>query len=112
MSDLVLKGGVVLDATGERPADVVVGADGTILAIGSALTADRVLDATGCVVAPGFVDLFCAVGEPGRCEAETVESASRAAVLGGYTALVVRPDDDHPLDSAAAVRELRDVASV
>lgn len=108
--DFVLKGGRVIDASGERAADVVIGGDGRILAVGSGLTADRVVDAGGCVVTPGLVDLFAALGEPGDEELETIESASRAAVIGGYTAVVARPDRDHPLDSAADLRELAALA--
>ncbi len=109
-SDVVLKGGRVLDASGERAADVVIGPDGFIVAVGTGLTADRVLDATGCVVTPGLVDLFATLGEPGNEEHETIESATRAAVAGGYTAVVAAPDPHHPLDSAAGLRDLAALA--
>lgn len=104
---LVVKGGRLVDATGERSGDVVVGDDGTILAIGPDLTAPRVLDAGGCVVAPGLVDLHAHLRQPGMEEAETVETGSRCAARGGYTAVVAMPNTTPAIDSAAVVREVQ-----
>ena len=103
---LVLKGGEVVDATGRRRADVVVDEDGVVAAVGADLRGRRVLDAAGCVVAPGLVDLHAHLREPGGEEAETVETGSRAAALGGYTAVVAMPNTDPPADGAAVVREV------
>ena len=98
----------MVDSTGSRPADVLV--DGrTVVAVGPDLDPPRgasVLDAGGCVVAPGLVDLHTHLRQPGREEAETVETGARAAALGGYTALVAMPNTDPPLDCAGAVREV------
>ncbi len=96
------------DLTGTRVADVIV-ADGRVVDVGPDLVAPdgaRVLDAGGCVVAPGLVDLHAHLRQPGREEAETVETGARAAALGGYTAVVAMPNTDPPLDTAAAVREV------
>ena len=60
------------------------------------------LDAGGCVVAPGFVDLHAHLREPGREEAETIETGSRAAALGGFTAVVAMPNTDPAAGLAAA----------
>jgi len=105
---IVVKGGRVIDATGERLADVVI--DGPrIAAVGPDLSADRTLDAGGCIVAPGLVDLHAHLRQPGREEAETVESGSRCAALGGYTAVVAMPNTTPPIDSAAVVREVQEL---
>lgn len=107
---LVLRGGDVLDVGGRRRADVVV-AGGVVRAVGPDAAREapgraQVLDASGCVVAPGLVDLHSHLREPGREEAETVESGGRAAALGGYTAVVAMPNTEPPVDSAAVAREV------
>jgi len=105
---IVIKGGRVVDATGERDADVVT-ADGRIAAVGADLDGDRSLDAGGCVVAPGLVDLHAHLRQPGHEEAETIESGSRCAALGGFTAVVAMPNTTPAIDSAAVVREVQEL---
>jgi dihydroorotase len=96
----------VVDGNGARRADVLVDGAGRIAAIGNGLAASRTLDAGGCVVLPGLVEIAAQLGEPGREGAESVETATRAAALGGFTAVVARPDTDPAIDSAAVVREV------
>jgi len=103
---IVIKGARILDASGERAGDVLIGDDGRIAAIGSDLSAPTVLDAGGCVVAPGLVDLHTHLREPGREESETVETGSRAAALGGFTAVLAMPNTEPAIDSAAVVRDV------
>jgi dihydroorotase len=103
--ETVLKGGRIVDATGERSGDVVV-AGGRIAAVGPDLQADRTIDASGCIVCPGLVDLHTHLRQPGNEEAETVASGARAAALGGYTALLAMPNTAPAADSAAVVREV------
>ncbi len=108
---LVLRGGRIVDVNGTRPADVVV-AGGIVTAVGADLEAPAgatALDATGCVVAPGLVDLHTHLREPGREEAETVETGARAAALGGYTAVVAMPNTEPAVDSAAVVAQVQDL---
>ena len=103
----VLKGGRVVDSRGEQLADVAI-QHGVIVEVGAQLTGDHVVDATECVVAPGFVDLHAHLREPGKEEAETIETGSRAGAKGGYTALVAMPNTDPPQDSVAVIDFVRE----
>jgi dihydroorotase len=108
LKSVLIRGGRVIDQGGERVADVAV-EDGRIAAVaadGSDLGADIVLDAGGCVVAPGLVDLHTHLRQPGREEAETVETGARAAALGGFTCVLAMPNTDPPIDSAGVAREV------
>lgn len=103
--DLVIRGGEVIDATGRRRADVRV-RDGLVVEVAEGLEGRRVLDADGCVVAPGLVDLHTHLREPGQEESETVETGARAAALGGYTAIVAMPNTNPAIDTAGVVRQV------
>ncbi len=103
---LVIKGGRLVDATGVRSGDVVVGDDGSILAVGPDLDAPDVLDAGGCYVSPGFVDVHSHLREPGKEEAETIETGARGAAAGGYTCILAMPNTTPAIDSAAVAREV------
>jgi dihydroorotase len=103
---VLLRGGRVVDETGERVADVRV-VDGVVAEVAPGLSGSAgglVLDAEGCVVAPGLVDIQVHFREPGREDAETVETGARAAARGGFTAVVCMPNTDPPLDDAAVVQ--------
>jgi len=104
---VVLRGGRIIDADGERTLDVEVGDDGLISAVGSGLSGDLELDASGCVISPGFVDLHAHLREPGQEEAETIETGARGGSLGGYTALVAMPNTDPTTDCVAVVEQVR-----
>ena len=112
MTDVVIRGGLVVDESGERRADLAI-SDGVIVAIGEGLdvAAGSVeVDAGGCVVAPGLVDLHTHLRQPGKEEAETIESGSRAAALGGYTAVLAMPNTTPAIDGAGIVREVQALA--
>jgi len=113
MSELFLiRGGEVVDSGGRRRADVLVGEDGLVEAVGEDIDVSAAeIDAGGCVVAPGLVDLHAHLREPGREEAETVETGSRAAALGGYTAVVAMPNTEPAIDSAGVVREVQQLGA-
>jgi dihydroorotase len=105
---LYVRGGTVVQGADLVRADVAI-ADGVVVEVGPDLAVARgatVLDAGGCYVAPGLVDLHAHLRQPGREEAETVETAARAGALGGYTALVAMPNTTPPIDSAAVAREV------
>jgi dihydroorotase len=108
VTELLIRGGTVIDAGGRRRADVRV-VEGSVAEVAEALDTSAggaVLEADGCLVAPGLVDLHTHLRQPGREEAETVESGARAAALGGYTAVVAMPNTEPPIDSAGVVREV------
>ena len=92
---------------GEEPVDLLI-RDGVIAgttASGSARGA-RVLDAAGLVALPGLVDLHTHLSEPGREDAETVETGSRAAALGGYTAVHAMANTEPVADTAGVVEQV------
>ena len=115
MTRLLIAEGEIIDMNGRQRADVFVD-DGRIAAVAVGLAESlgaetmasvQVLDARGCVVTPGFVDLHTHLREPGREEAETIETGARAAVLGGYSAVVAMPNTDPAQDSVAVVDFVR-----
>jgi dihydroorotase len=107
---LAIRGGSVLVGSSPEPqrADVLI-VDGRVVAIGGSVdvpSGGQVLDATNCIVGPGLLDLHTHLREPGNEAAETVETGSRAAALGGYTAVVAMPNTTPAIDSAAVVQQV------
>jgi dihydroorotase len=96
---------------GEDAADVLI-VDGVIAAIGADAEAAagrvdaEVIEADGLVLLPGLVDLHTHLREPGREDAETVETGSAAAALGGYTAVFAMPNTDPTADTAGVVEQV------
>jgi dihydroorotase len=83
---------------------------GAIAGIGTApreWRPERVIDASGCVVCPGFVDLAARLREPGLEHKATLESELSAAAAGGVTSLACPPDTDPPLDEPGLVEMLK-----
>nr|WP_235937632.1 dihydroorotase [Marinobacter caseinilyticus] len=88
--------------------------DGLIVAEGqqaAEANADLVLDARGCLVAPGLIDLYCNLREPGAGQKGNIASETRAAAKGGYTTVCAAPDSSPINDSSAVTHLIRDVAS-
>jgi dihydroorotase len=105
---IVVRGGTVVDEMGERRSDVMV-VDGTITAVEPRIdppAGATVLEAGGCLVAPGLVDLHAHLRQPGGEESELIETGARAAALGGFTAVVAMPNTDPPIDNAAVATEV------
>jgi dihydroorotase len=108
---ILIKNGRVIDpATGrDELADVAV-ASGRLMAIGRVpadFQADRIIDASQCVVAPGLVDLAARLREPGHEHEGMLESELNAAAAGGVTSLVCPPDTDPALDEPGLVDMLK-----
>ena len=113
MSRLVIQGGRVVDPTSDldRICDVGI-EDGVIREIGAgiATTGSEVFDASGYVVAPGFIDMHVHLREPGFEHAETIESGSRAAAAGGFTSICCMPNTQPVNDSPTVTSYIVDRA--
>ena len=108
---VLIRGGRVIDpATGyDQKADVAL-AGNAVTAIGHVapdFQPELTIDATGCLVLPGLVDLAVRLREPGYEHARMLESEMSAAVAGGITSLVCQPDTDPVLDESGLVEMLR-----
>ncbi|HEY8905072.1 MAG TPA: dihydroorotase [Rhodoferax sp.] len=108
---VLIHGGRVIDpASGyDQKADVAL-AGNAVLAIGNIapdFQPELTVDATGCLVLPGLVDLAVRLREPGYEHARMLESEMSAAVAGGITSLVCQPDTDPVLDESGLVEMLR-----
>jgi dihydroorotase len=105
MARLVIKNGRVIDPASRRDetADVAI-QDGAIVAVGPDLdtAGAEVFDATGLVVAPGFIDMHVHLREPGFEHAETIETGARAAAAGGFTSICPMPNT-RPVNDSATV---------
>lgn len=107
MSDYLIEGGRLADG---RRAQVFI-SEGRIMEIEESVSNPRasnaeVVDASGCVILPGFVDLHTHLREPGREDSETVASGSRAAAKGGYTAVSAMANTFPVADTAGVVEQV------
>jgi dihydroorotase len=96
MSQLLIKNGRVIDPASatDQLADILI-RDGVIAAVGPDLEAPggaQIFDATGLIVAPGFIDMHVHLREPGFEHAETIETGARAAAAGGFTSICCMPN--------------------
>ncbi|RRH88407.1 dihydroorotase [Variovorax beijingensis] len=107
---LITNGRVIDPASGtDKKTDIAI-ADGKIAGIGhtpAGFKAERTIDAAGCIVAPGLVDLAARLREPGYEHEGMLESEMAAAVAGGVTSLVCPPDTDPVLDEPGLVEMLK-----
>jgi len=103
---LLISGGHIIDPSQglDRVGDLLV-AEGKIVQIGGTVVPSRVqiLDATGLVVCPGFIDLHCHLREPGFEDKETIATGTKAAAIGGFTTVCCMANTNPPLDSPSAV---------
>ena len=117
MGTLLIRGGRIVDPSQgiDRVDDLLV-RDGQVVACGQAGgqpvgRADETIDAAGLVVTPGLVDMHVHLREPGREEDETIETGTRAAVVGGFTSVACIPNTEPPLDTQAAVEFIHQKAA-
>lgn len=104
---LVVKGGAVLTPDGFVVRDLVI--EGGVVASvepGAATSGADVLDASGCLVGPGFVDLHTHLRDPGQTWKEDLATGSAAAAAGGFTAITAMPNTDPPLDDPKLVADI------
>jgi dihydroorotase len=119
MSKLVIKNGRVVDPSQnlDRVCDVGI-EDGVIQHVGDAIPAKGAeeFDASGLIVAPGFIDMHVHLREPGFEHAETIETGSRAAAAGGFTSICCMPNtdpvNDKPTVTSYIVERARRFATV
>ena len=104
--DLLIRGGICVTPGGTAQADIAV-MSGRIASIGSfaAVKATEVFDADGLHVLPGVIDTQVHFREPGNIPKEDLESGSRAAVMGGVTAVFEMPNTNPPTTSCAAIED-------
>lgn len=105
---LLVRNGLVLAPEGLIEADVLIDGGVVTEVAPNLVFGDQIVDATGCLVGPGFVDIHTHLREPGETDKEGIASASRAAAAGGFTAVVAMPNTNPPLDRPSLVRWVRD----
>ncbi len=104
MSTLLIRGGRVIDPSQQidQIADLLID-DGKIVGLSSrAADADEVIDAVGCIVSPGLIDVHVSLREPGHEEDETTATGTAAALAGGFTSVACLPDTSPVVDNRAA----------
>lgn len=101
---LIQNGRVICPATGvDRVTNLLIEGDKIVALDVEPRGDERVIDASGCIVAPGLVDMHVQLREPGCEEDETIESGTAAALAGGFTSIACIPNTDPPLDTQAGV---------
>lgn len=104
MAQISLVGGIT--AAGEQINLTIIDQKISDISKNTPSTAGYIIDITGSIILPGLVDLHTHLREPGKEDAETVESGARAAVAGGFTAISAMPNTDPVADNAGVVEQV------
>lgn len=113
---ILIRGGRIVDAATDtdKKADIYL-EDGVIAEIGEKLAPkdknDRVIDAKGCLVLPGLIDLHVHFRDPGQTHKEDIETGSMAAARGGVTTVVAMPNTTPVIDSPDRVNYVHNKAA-
>lgn len=99
---IVVRGGLVLTPEGWTQSDVSVD-DGRIAGVAPDLVGKIEIDASGCLVGPGFVDMHTHLREPGQTWKEDIASGSAAAAAGGFTAITAMPNTEPAMDTREVI---------
>ncbi len=103
---LLVRGGTVISPGGRRDADVLIEGEqiAAVFDLGETVQADEVIDATGLLVFPGFIDPHIHPRDPGDTDKEDFAHASRAAAVGGISTLLVMPNAVPPVTDVVSFR--------
>ena len=112
MTLLIKNGQVINPATQTNEVLDLLVEDGKVkeMAVAIEEKADRVIDAKGCYVMPGFIDLHVHLRDPGQTQKETIETGSRAAAHGGYTTILAMPNTRPVVDNPDVVNYVHNKA--
>jgi dihydroorotase len=106
MKAILIRGGRVIDPKKKLDdrLDILI-KEKTIVKIGKIIREKdaQIIDAKGCIVSPGFIDLHCHLRDPGRPDKETIETGSKSAVAGGFTSICCMPNTEPAIDNEGIV---------
>ena len=113
-NNLLIKNARMIDPAGglDESGDILI-EGGVIVKTGKNIAAPlaTVIDATGLIACPGFIDLHCHLRQPGYEDKETIASGAAAAARGGFTTIYCMPNTNPPMDNAATVSHVKDIAA-
>ena len=112
MTLLIKNGHVINPATETDEVSDVLAEDGKVVKMEKNIKAkaDRVIDAKGCYVMPGFIDMHVHLRDPGQEQKETIETGCNAAAHGGYTTILAMPNTRPVVDNPDVVKYVQNKA--